>query len=237
MPDCYQFMGNHFGIGKSTFGTAVMKVCGPLIIACYGGLTLGNVQDRMDGVAAMGFLNCAGATDGMYIPILAPYYLATGYINRTGYFSMVKQLLVDHQRHFTNINIDWSGNVHNARIFKNTGLCRKLHGGTFFPDQRITISYVEMPVMILGDPAYPLLSWFMRNHTPVILTAQARFKYRISRCRMTAECALGGLKRCWHCLLTKLDLSEVNTPMIITACCVLYKICEAKGEKLPPEWR
>ncbi|KAM7164350.1 mitochondrial inner membrane protease subunit 1 isoform 2-T2 [Macrochelys suwanniensis] len=78
------------------------------------------------------------------------------YINRKGYFSIVFQALVDHRGHFMDINAGCSEKVHDACIFWNTGLFRKLQAGTFFLDQKITVREVEMPIMILGDPAYPL---------------------------------------------------------------------------------
>lgn len=37
-------------------------------------------------------------------------------------------------------------------------------------------------------------------------------------------------------MLTRLDLSEKNVPMVIAACCILHNICEAKGGKLPLGW-
>ncbi|CAM4619372.1 unnamed protein product [Lepidochelys olivacea] len=153
MPDRYQSVGNQFGVDKSTLGAAVMqlaKAIKDLLISRV--VTLGNVQVIVDGFVAMGFPNCGGAIDGTHIPILAPEHQAGKYINRKGYFSMVLQALVDHKRRFTNINVGWPGRVHDARIFRNFGLFEKLQEGTFFPDKKITVGDVEMPICILGDP-------------------------------------------------------------------------------------
>ncbi|CAM4532255.1 unnamed protein product [Caretta caretta] len=155
-PDSDQSVGNQFGVGKSTVGAAVMQVANAikdLLISRV--VTLGNVQVIVDGFAAMGFPNCGRAIDGGHIPILAPEHQAGEYINRKGYFSIVLQALVDHKGRFTNINVGWPGKVHDARIFRNSGLFQKLQEGTLFPDQKITVGDVEMPIVILGDPAYP----------------------------------------------------------------------------------
>nr|XP_048679537.1 uncharacterized protein LOC125623755 [Caretta caretta] len=236
-PDSYRSVGNQFRVGKSTVGAAVMQVAHAikdLLISRV--VTLGNVQVIVDGFAAMGFPNCGGAIDGTHIPILAPEHQAAEYINRKGYFSIVLQALVDHMGRFTNINVGWPGKVHDARIFRNSGLFQKLQEGTLFPDQKITVGDVEMPICILGDPAYPLMPWLMKPYTGSLDSSQELFNYRLSKCRMVVECAFGRLKARWRNLLTCLDLSETNIPTVITACCVLHNICESKGETFMAGW-
>nr|XP_048722580.1 lebercilin-like protein isoform X1 [Caretta caretta] len=236
-PDSYRSVGNQFGVGKSTVGAAVMQVAHAikdLLISRV--VTLGNVQVIVDGFAAMGFPNCGGAIDRTHIPILAPEHQAGEYINRKGYFSVVLQALVDHKGRFTNINVGWPGKVHDARIFRNSGLFQKLQEGTLFPDQKITVGDLKMPICILGDPAYPLMSWLMKPYTGSLDSSQELFNYRLSKCRMVVECAFGRLKARWRSLLTRLDLSEINIPTVITACCALHNICESKGETFMAGW-
>ncbi|KAM9133168.1 uncharacterized protein ACDP82_009062 [Pangshura tecta] len=164
--DSYRSVRNQFGVGKSTIGIVLMQVCRAINHNLLRRtVTLENVQDIVDGFAQMGFPNCGGAIDGMCIPILAPPYLTSEYINLKGYFSMVLQALVDHRGHFIDINTGWPGKVPDARIFRNTGLFRKLQAGTFFPDQVITVGDVKIPIVILGDPAYPLMPWLMKPYT------------------------------------------------------------------------
>ncbi|CAM5090157.1 unnamed protein product [Natator depressus] len=153
-PDSYRSVGNQFGVGKSTVGAAVMQVANTITeLLISREVTLGNVQVIVDGFHAMGFPKCGGAIDGTHIPILAPEHQGGEYINRKGYFSIVLQALVDHKGRFTNINVGWLGKVHDAHIFRNSGLFQQLQQGTCFPDQKITIGDVEMPIVILGDPA------------------------------------------------------------------------------------
>ncbi|KAM7151325.1 uncharacterized protein RBU57_012021 [Macrochelys suwanniensis] len=209
-PDCYRSVENQFGVGKSTIGIVLMQVCKAInLILLRRTVTPGNVQDIVAGFEQMGFPNCGGAIDGKHIPILAPHHLASEYINRKGYFSMVLQALVDHRGRFIDINA----------------------AGTFFPDQKITVGEVEMPIVILGDPAYPLMPWLMKPYTGSLDTSKERFNYRLSRCRMTVECAFGRLKGCWHSLYGKLDLADDSIPTVISACCTLHNICEGKGER------
>uniref|UniRef100_A0A452HJ44 DDE Tnp4 domain-containing protein n=1 Tax=Gopherus agassizii TaxID=38772 RepID=A0A452HJ44_9SAUR len=236
-PDSYRSVGNQFGVGKSTVGAAVLEVSKAIIkLLLRKVVTLGNVQAIVDGFAAMGFPNCGGAIDGTHIPILAPEHQGAQYINRKGYFSMVLQALVDHKGRFTNIHVGWPGRVHDARVFRSTTLFKRLQQGTYFPDQRITVGDVQMPIVILGDPAYPLMPWLMKPYTGSLDSAQELFNYRLSKCRMVVECAFGRLKARWRTLLTRSDLSQTNIPFVIAACCVLHNLCESKGEAFIAGW-
>nr|XP_048709085.1 uncharacterized protein LOC125637998 isoform X1 [Caretta caretta] len=184
----------------------------------------------------MGFPHCGGTIDGTYGPILPLDHLTNQYVNCKGYFSMVLQALVDHKGCFTDINVGCLEKVHYARIFRNSGLFEQLQERTYFPDQKITIGDVEMPIVILGDPAYPLFPQFMKPNTGSLDSSKEELNYRLSKCRMVVECAFGRLKAHWHCLLTRLDLSTTNIPIVIAACCVLHNICESKGEMFMVGW-
>ncbi|EMP37568.1 Lysine-specific demethylase 5B, partial [Chelonia mydas] len=166
MPDSYRSVGNQFGVGKSTVGVAVMQVANAVIeLLLSKVVTLRNVQVILDGFAAMGFPNCGGAIDRMHISILGPDNQGSQYINCKGYFSMVLQALVNQKERFTNINVGWLGKVHDARVFRKSGLFKWLQEGIYFPDQKKTVGDVEMPIVILGDPVYPLMPWLMKPYT------------------------------------------------------------------------
>ncbi|XP_050796256.1 uncharacterized protein LOC127044962 [Gopherus flavomarginatus] len=223
MPDSYRSVRNQFGVGKSTVGAAVMQVAKAIIkLLLRKVVTLGNVQVIVDGFAAKRLPNCGEAIGGTHIPFLAPEHQGTQYINRKGYFSMVLQALVDHKGRFTNIHVGWPERVHDAHVFRNTTLFKRLQQGNYFPDQKITVGDDEMPVVILGDPAYPLMPWLMKPYTGSLDSSQELFNYRLSKCRMVIECAFGRLKARWRTLLTRSDLSQTNVPFVIAACCVLH---------------
>ncbi|CAM5075807.1 unnamed protein product [Natator depressus] len=236
-PDCYWSVDNQFGVGKSTVGVAVLQVANAIIeLLLLKVVTLGNVQVIVNGFAAMGFPNCGRAIDGTHIPILGPDHQGSQYINCKGCFSMVLQALVDHKRRFTNINVGWPGTVHDTRVFRNSGLFKQLQEGIYFPDQKITAGDAEMPVVIFGDPAYPLMPWLMKSYTGTLDSSKELFNYRLSKCRMVVECAFGCLKGRWRSLLTRSDLSKTNIPIVIAVCCMLHNLCESKGETFMVGW-
>ena len=136
------------------------------------------------------------------------------------------------------IYIGWPGRVHDARVFANSGVFTKGQNGTLFPDWKKALCGVDVPVVILGDPAYPLLTWLMKafqdngNLTP----QQKKFNYRLSHARVVVEHAYGRLKGRWRCLLKRLDVDIANANNVIAACCVLHNICETHGDHFDDDW-
>lgn len=226
-----------FGIGQSTAVTVVNHVASmivkhmmPSVIKRPSDAELKTIiqgfRDRW------GFPQCAGAIDGTHIGILAPFESPGDYYNRKGFYSIILQGVVDHRLRFWDITVGWPGKVHDARVFANSSLFECGQSGTLFPNSAERFGDVDVPVVILGDAAYPLLSWVMKpcavnNITP----AQATFNHRLSRARMTVERAFGRLKGRWRCLLKRYDghVSKINT--IVAACCVLHNFCEDHREE------
>ena len=99
--------------------------------------------------------------DGTHIPIVSPTECPA---DCKGWHSILMQGMVNHVGHFTEIYIGWPGRVHDARIFVNSTLYKRGQDGTLFPDRKKTISGKEIPLLVLGDAAYPLLPWLMKAY-------------------------------------------------------------------------
>lgn len=91
-----------FGVGKSTVCEIVHDVCDavvdillPRIIKWPTGEKLRSVIDGF--LATWGYPQCAGAIDGTHIPIIAPSESSSDFFNRKGFYSIVLQVVVDHQ--------------------------------------------------------------------------------------------------------------------------------------------
>uniref|UniRef100_A0A672NM66 DDE Tnp4 domain-containing protein n=1 Tax=Sinocyclocheilus grahami TaxID=75366 RepID=A0A672NM66_SINGR len=106
----------------------------------------------------------------------------------------------------------WPGSVHDARVLRNSKVYDLAERGQLFPPDPQNIRGTPVPVMILGDPAYPLRSWLMKGYTDTgnLTDDQHFFNKRLSRARMTVECAF--------------EISLI--PTVISTCCVLHNICE-----------
>ena len=115
------------------------------------------------------------------------------------------QALVDHEYKFLNIFVGWSGSCHDARIIANSTVFAKGEAGDLVLDRKQRIARVDVPIAILGDPAYPLLLWLMKPYiaTGALTREQRQFNYQLSRARVVVECVFGCLKRvsCLLCML------------------------------------
>uniref|UniRef100_K7EYH1 DDE Tnp4 domain-containing protein n=1 Tax=Pelodiscus sinensis TaxID=13735 RepID=K7EYH1_PELSI len=149
---------------------------------------------------------------------------------------MVLQALVDHCGLFTDICVGWSGRAHDAWIFRNSYLYRRLQAGTFFPQRNFAIGDVEIPIYIVADVAYPLMPWLMKPFTGHLNTSWEQFNVHLTQARLQVECAFGRLKERFRCLLSRLDMGECNIPEVVAACCMLHNLVESKGEALLSGW-
>ena len=179
-----------------------------------------------------GFLRCAGAIDGSHIPVTSPAEYRTDYHNRKGSYSIILQCLVDDKYRFTDIYVGWSGRVHDAHVFQISRLFAKASNGVLLPDTAKDIDGVRVPLVILGDAAYPLMPWLMKPYinNRRLDDEQKHFNYRQSRARMVVENTFGRLKTRWRVLLKQMEIGIKSVPNVISACCVLHNMCEIWGE-------
>ena len=232
-----------FGISKSSVCTIVRETCDAIVQVLQKQMIKLPKGDMLDRVIEgfefkWGFPNCVGAVDGTHIPVTPPSNCRTDYYNRKGSYSIILQGLVDFKYLFTDIYVGWPGKVHDARVFRNSSIYTKGCQGTLFPPRPRNINGTDVPLVILGDPAYPLLPWLMKPFPDNgrLNDGQKTFNYRQSRARMVIENAFGRLKGRWRVLLKKMEVSIDIAPIITSACCVLHNLCEIWGEEFQDEW-
>jgi hypothetical protein len=239
----YRSIAHLFGVSRSSVCLIVKDVCEAivcLLLPKYIQVPSGDrLQVILDGFESKwGFPQCVGAIDGSHIPIVSPLEHPADYYNRKGWHSIILQGVVDHEYRFWNVNVGWPGRVHDARVLSNSTLFEEAQAGRLLPDKPRTLCGVSVPVVILGDPAYPLLPWLMKPYVQHgnISQQQKSFNYRLSKARMVIENAFGRLKGRWRCLLKRNDTATEDVPNMITACCVLHNICEVHRDEFSDVW-
>ncbi|KAK3733250.1 hypothetical protein QZH41_011088 [Actinostola sp. cb2023] len=235
-------LGWRFGIAKSTACEIIKEVCKAIVEVLLTRVIKWPSGNELKAVTngfktRWGFPQCAGAIDGTHIKISAPPDCPNDYYNRKGDYSIVLQAVVDHEYRFTDIYIKWPGKVHDARILSNSALYLNGKNGKLFPNWTENISGCDVPITLIGDPAYPLLPWLMRGYQDKgkLTPEQVAFNYGLSKARMVIEAAFGRLKGRFRCLFNRSDTSLKYLPTKIASCCVLHNLCEVRGDTLEGE--
>lgn len=172
-----------------------------------------------------------GAIDGSHIPILAPRDDPEDYYNYKGFYSLILLALCDYKYMFTYADIGSSGRNADGGVFGNSSLFQKGESNSLFDD--------DLDMHIIGDSAFPIKNWLMKPfpETAGMTDAQKLFNYRLSRARMTIECAFGRLKGRWRILLKRCDFGTEDMTYIIATCCVLHNLCEMNEDTFHENWQ
>lgn len=162
-----------------------------------------------------GIPGIVGAIDGCHIPIKAPPHNAIDYYNRNNIHSIILQGVCNDKKQFTNIYVGSPGRVHDARVFRNSGIFQLLSGNN---------PPIEATEHLLGDAAYPLLPFLMKPYrdTGHLTNAQVTYNIRMSGVRSLIERTFGLLKGKFR-RLKYIDMGLIEViPMVITTACVLH---------------
>lgn len=99
------------------------------------------------------------------------------------------------------------------------------------------INGVKIPYLIIGDPAYELQPWLMKDYPGRGLDADKHFfNQSLNSARVYVEMAFGRLKGRFRMLLKRSDIYYTFMPEVVAACCALHNLIEDSKEHFPSNW-
>ena len=90
--------------------------------------------------------------------------------------------------------------------------------------------------MLLGDSAYPLLSWLVKPFFDTADRDKQMFHSRLSSTRIEVERAFGLLKGRFRILNKQQDTQVKNICNVVAACCILHNYCLLHDDDPEDDW-
>ncbi|KAI5151440.1 hypothetical protein ENBRE01_2140 [Enteropsectra breve] len=120
--------------------------------------------------------------DGTHIPIDAPKYNSSQYINRKGWHSAVYQIVVDADYIVRDLFGGYPGSCHDSYVY---------HHSSF---KEYVDSAVQTLFFIIGDSAYPSSDKLLTPFRGTLDTDQETYDNRLFMQRIRVECTIGRIK-------------------------------------------
>lgn len=224
---------NSFGLALPTTSSVISEVC-TAICNVLGKRYIHlprNPSEMRNKVAEFeakfGMLQAFGCIDGTHVPIIRPSESSQDFYSYKGYFSLNVQAVCDYRGYFMDVDCRWPGSVHDAKVFSNSAVNKILRDEkNFLTYHSIVPGCEKVPNYLIGDPAYPLLPYCMKEFENCDSNEKVVFNNLLHGARNPIECAFGRLKARWGVLTKTIDLKLSSVPVLIYACFILHNICE-----------
>ena len=233
---------NTFGIHVCTVSKTIYEVCraisfqlGPKYIKLPQ-----NKKQMQKNIAEFeakyGCIQAFGCIDGTHIPIKRPQENSQDYYCYKGFFSLNVQAVVDYRGQFMDVDCRWPGSVHDAKVFSNSTINHKIRDDKLpMTYQQVISGRTKVGCYLIGDPAYPLTPYCMKEYETCASNTQVIFNSILRSARNPVECAFGRLKCRWRFLTKPIDLKLDFLPVAIYACFVLHNFCEQNNSFVDQE--
>jgi len=162
---------NSFGIAICTASAVILQVAkaisthlvlGPKIL--YLPRDTQEVRNKVSEFEAKyGMRQAFGCIDGTHVPLSRPRENSQDFFCYKQYFSLNVQAVCDYRGIFMDVECRWPGSVHDSKVFANSSVNKKLRSGTLSKTYQ-TVHGEKIPNYLIGDPAYPLTPYCMKEY-------------------------------------------------------------------------
>ncbi|XP_010923641.1 protein ANTAGONIST OF LIKE HETEROCHROMATIN PROTEIN 1 [Elaeis guineensis] len=233
-------VGAAFGVGQSTVSQVTWRFIESMEERARHHIKWPD-PDRMEQIktkfeTTYGLPNCCGAIDATHIIMTLPAVESSDdWCDHERNYSMFLQGIVDNEMRFIDIVTGWPGGMTVSRLLKFSGFFKLCESGKRLNGPaRMSSEKAEIREFIVGDSAYPLLSWLMTPYEGKGMSASmAAFNAKHNDARLLAGRALSQLKGVWrilHKVMWRPDKHKL--PSIILVCCLLHNIIIDNGDEL-----
>ena len=140
------------------------------------------------------------------------------------------QAICDCNRRFVYVDIKWPGSLYNARVFAGSQLQKGYTKGKFkLYQEELTPGDKLIPQILLGNPAYPLLPYVMREQAVCQDNNEVMFNTVLRCVGIHIVRAFRRLQTRWRILLRPMDLKLEDIPNVVQVCFVLHNFCEERN--------
>ncbi|GBG88703.1 hypothetical protein CBR_g48232 [Chara braunii] len=237
----YRQSSHGLGMGLASALRSNVEVA-DAIIAEYGHLlrfpTGQQLEDVLHGFERKGFPGCVGAIDCTHLYIEKPKGVRSEcFYHHTGGFSVVAQVVCDHECRIVSVYVGCPGSVHDSRalrtspLFENATAGRGVlgEGGAILHDDRHIGRY------LIGDQRYPLLPWLMTPFDRFAKTAADRaFDESHSAARSCIERTFGLLKVVWRNFIRRHICNLATITKEFMAVCILHNLMIKRNVQINP---
>ncbi|PNF30408.1 hypothetical protein B7P43_G12870, partial [Cryptotermes secundus] len=170
------------------------------------------------------FPNCLGGIDGKHIRLKCPAKSGSMFFN----YKIVLLAIVDAKYRFLMVDVGAYGKDSDAAgVFSNSAIHQNIRNGSLpLPNDKQLPNFEQnSPFVFIGDETFPLRTYLLRPYPRRRVQnseAASYFNYRLSRARMTVECAFGINSAKFRMLLKSIETSVENAVHIVKAICILH---------------
>lgn len=155
------------------------------------------------------------AIDGTHIPIEAPNYMDSKYINRKGWYSVSYQLVVDSDYIIRDVFGGLPGSCHDGYLYSMSSF------------KEYVDNEIPSPYFVIGDAAYPDSETLATPFKGTLSPDAELYNNRLSIQRMRVECTIGRLKGRFRRFMSRNKHGEQPSGIkIFHFACIIHNIIE-----------